>query len=92
MDDREAIAAKLIERLESTTAKDWRLDEDVLQFFGQVRRVGRLGLNGRSGGSDRYFGPESDPRGNGSALPPVTRDEKTRAKWINKLAAKEPRA
>lgn len=82
------VAAKLLERLNEANAKDWRLDEDVLRFFGNVRRVSRLGMNGRSPGSYRYFGPNANPFGVGSALPPVTKDEKTRAKWAKKLAAR----
>ena len=84
---------ELRDKVEAATAKDWRLDEEVLREFGTIRKVGRLGLGGRSGGSYRYFGPNALPWGNGSSLPSVTKDQKSRLKWIKKLdslIAQEP--
>lgn len=74
-------------RLIACTQKDWRLDEEILRVFGSIRRASRLGINGRSGGSDRYFGPNADPFGHGSSLPSPTKDEASRRKWAKKLQA-----
>lgn len=75
----------LIRRLRECSEPDWRLDDEVNNTTGQVRRVGRLTLGGRSSGSDRYFGPKADPNGLGVHPPKPTKDAASRAKAIRAL-------
>lgn len=77
----------LLARLTACERHDWQLDLDVLNEVGQVRKIGRLGLNGRTPGGDRYFGPRANPHGNGSPLPRVTKDAASRHRWIKILEA-----
>ncbi|KNY11868.1 hypothetical protein AKG11_32735 [Shinella sp. SUS2] len=71
----------VLARLEKGSGPDRDLDWDIAEALGaSIRRVGRLGLNGRSPGSWRAFFPKSDPR-KGSAIPYYTKDrEKAKAK------------
>lgn len=77
--------AELIERLEACDGPDWRLDDLVNNTTGQTRVVGGLGLSGRTRGSTRYFGPKSDPFGNGSPVPKPTKTPASREKAIRAL-------
>ena len=77
----------LAERVEAAERPDWRLDDEVNDVTGQVRVVGHLGLNGRSAGRRRYFGPKSNPFGNGSPVPKPTKTPESRAKAAARLRA-----
>ncbi|WP_411033372.1 hypothetical protein [Shinella sp. BYT-45] len=72
----------VLARIERSKGTDRDLDWDIAEALGaSIRRVSRLGLNGRSAGSYRAFWPDSDPFGHGSAIPYYTKDrEKAKAK------------
>lgn len=76
-----------IRRLEKCAGRDRDLDEEIAEALGgSVRRVSRLGLNGRSPGSFRVFWPGTTSK-TGSAIPYYTKDEKTRARAMARLRA-----
>lgn len=72
----------LLARIDQRKLPDRDLDWDIAEALGaSIRRVSRLGLNGRSPGSYRAFWPKSDPFGRGSTIPYYTKDrEKAKAK------------
>lgn len=48
--------ADIAKAAQEAKGPDWRLDEAVLRLCGgQVRRVTKLGLNGRTKGGERYW-------------------------------------
>src|SRR3546814_17660283 len=62
--------SKLIERVEADGAFDRELNEEVAQVFGwHVRKVTRLGLNGRTPGSWLWFPPNAAFGHKGSRMP-----------------------
>src|SRR3546814_17998772 len=62
--------SKLIERVEADGAFDRELNEEVAQVFGwHVRKVTRLGLNGRTPGSWLWFPPNDAFGHQGSRMP-----------------------
>lgn len=81
--------AELIKRVERARRTDRDLDQDVATALGaSIRRVTRLGLNGRTPGSYRAFFPYSDPR-KGSAIPYYTKTERSRARAVALLRSME---
>ena len=78
----------LRERVAGLTGADRDLDEDIATALGGiVRRVTRIGLNGRTPGSYRVFWPGRDNGGRGSAIPYYTKSEASRARAIQRLTA-----
>jgi hypothetical protein len=62
----------LAERCEKAKNGDWKLDGDILTLAGGViRKITRLGLRGRTAGSERYFPPGSISV-NGYPIPDIT--------------------
>lgn len=84
MTDKERIAAVLA-RLDKGFGPDRDLDWDIAEALGgHVRRVSRIGLNGRSPGSWRVFWNDKT-NGKGSVIPYYTKHrDKTKAK-LSKL-------
>lgn len=79
--------SELIERVEKLDGPDRDVDEAIVEAMGgHVRRVSRLGLNGRSPGSYRAFFSHSDPN-KGSAIPYYTKSHESRVRAIAKLSA-----
>jgi hypothetical protein len=84
----EEIARDCITRLADATKPSRGLDEDIASALGgSIRRVSRLGLNGRSPGSYRVFWPHSDLCGPGHAIPYYTKDAASRSRAIRRLEA-----
>jgi len=80
---------ELIERVEKRTGRDRDLDMEIAEALGgSVRRVSRLGLNGRSPGSYRVFWPHSDCWGPGHVIPYYTKDDRSRQRAVALLRAK----
>lgn len=89
MIERVARMQSVIERLEKRDGPDRDLDQDVAEALGaSVRRVSKLGLNGRTPGSYRAFWQRADPFGPGSAIPYYTKDRaRAKAKLLKALEA-----
>jgi hypothetical protein len=78
----------LAERVEGRSKPDRDLDYEVAEALGgQVRRVSRIGLSGRSPGSWRVFWPPSNAHGVGSAIPYYTRTDASRTRAASRLRA-----
>lgn len=84
----------VLARIDKRTGPDRDLDWDIAEALGaNIRRVSRLGLNGRSPGSYRAFWPKSDPSGRGSDIPYYTKDRaKAKAKLRAALESSGPAA
>lgn len=80
----------VIKRVQMSDGVDRDLDWDIAEALGgNVRRVSRLGLSGRTPGSNRVFWPGKVDNNKGSAIPAYTKD---RTKALAKLKAALARA
>src|SRR3546814_11278401 len=78
--------SSLIERIEADGAFDRELNEEVAQVFGwHVRKVTRLGLNGRTPGSWLWFPPNAAFGHKGSRMPPNFIGPRSRGRPLERL-------
>lgn len=79
----------LAARVEALTGPDRDLDWEIAEARGgQIRRVSRLGLSGRSPGSYRVFWPTTRVPGPGNSIPTYTKTPETRKRAAAALRAK----
>ncbi|MGV7119535.1 hypothetical protein [Sphingopyxis sp. 550A] len=84
--------SSLIERIEADGAFDRGLNEEVAQVFGwHVRKVTRLGLNGRTPGSWIWFPPNAPFGHKGSRMPHNFIGPRSRVRTLERLRALKAR-
>lgn len=77
--------ADLIARVEGAKSDDWRLNAEVINALGGVvRRVTKLGINGRTKGSERVFWEGGTSR-DGKRVPNFLADDKAKARAVKRL-------